>query len=502
MRRALVAAAATALAVPGAALAKTTKVDAYTTQPERSSEVFRRGDPIHVLARRFIPDAVCGARVKFTLVDSAGKSFVIGRAHPGFGRLGEGLVDRKLEAVPDRAAFGWAKVKSKQDCGLAGTASGDDRVLIVDPSRPLPNVLATSAPDGLSGEKIPLSFRIDRDAEVTVDVQYEFVPGDWRPVDSVVTRKFFKEGGSYELEWRADAGGPVPPGSYRFVVTPRAPTVADGATVLEEFLVAREVARGLARPAGPQLSQNGALVVAEAGRNRLVSVTSGGTSVYDGFQLNDPRDLAFVGPAEYLVVNSGSRRILRHRRSGRTVETSLFAGPEHFSPARGPQAVAATALGGGRVYAVDGDLPRVQVFDGAGRAAGAFTAGAGVLDDPQGVAVGPDGSVWVSDSRTAKLVQFSAVGALLRQVALRGRPGIGQRTPGGRPVAVDVDRRGRVVFVDAAARHAGVVRSAGVVTPAGTGLLREPAGIAAAGSAGDFYVTDAGSGRVLWFRVP
>jgi hypothetical protein len=236
MRRAALVAAllATVLAaVPSAASARTTRLVAYSTLDTHPKGYFNRGNEIHVLATNFIPPPLCRARVRFTLEDSTGRDFTIGRFRPSFGfDLGE--IRRVIGRIPAGAAFGRASLRSRQNCRV-GTASGRDRIQIVDPTRPPPQVLAGSITTVSVGGRPRITFRIDAPALVTVAVDYQLVPTVFKEVD-VLTRAFRDRSGIHTFRWRASAGGLLlPAGPYRLRITPRAPAGAQGTTFLVPF---------------------------------------------------------------------------------------------------------------------------------------------------------------------------------------------------------------------------------------------------------------------------
>jgi len=503
MSRALLAATAAltlGLLAAGTAEGYTTRLSAFANKADRPQGYLLAGDRIHVIARRFIPKALCKPKVKFTLTDRSGKKFRVGSESPGFGTFGEGAMNRGLEKVPAGAKPGRATLRSKQKCRL-GQASGKDTVRIIDPNQPRPKVTQTAALDVLSGRTTTLALSVDRYAYVNVVVEWELVPGEWRLIDVVANQEFLPAADTYSLDWRARAGGDVPPGHYRFRITPRAPGVGNGQPVTQDFFVAKEFGRRQAPgrapvfrdPFGVDVNGNARILVADAiGRVRELDFE--GDVVDDhtfGGGVFSPVDASGERGLPLFVADAGGRRIARRASAG---DTQFFGsagtGPGQFSPAKGPQAVAATAQDGGRVYVVDGDLPRVQAFDLAGNLQGTITGGA--LSTPQGVATAPDGTVWVADN-TARLLHFSAAGTPLNDI------------PTGSPFAttpaVDVDPGGRVVALDG--------RSLALVPPGSNTIVRRfgrrllgtfPRGVATAGLAGDLYVTT--GSRVLWFRVP
>jgi uncharacterized protein (TIGR03663 family) len=143
---------------------------------------------------------------------------------------------------------------------------------------------------------------------------------------------------------------------------------------------------------------------------------------------------------------------------------------------------------------------------GAGKAPGQFNA-------PRGVAIGPDGSMYVVDMRNARVEQFSKDGAFVRQFGTLGH-GDGQLwyESGRGPTGIAVDKDGNVYVADTWNYRIEKYSADGkflaqwgvflnlVTGPANSGDrktgLYGPRGIAI-GPDGDVYVTDTGNGRVV-----
>lgn len=116
------------------------------------------------------------------------------------------------------------------------------------------------------------------------------------------------------------------------------------------------------------------------------------------------------------------------------------------------QSVEGVALGpDGRVYVADRLAGVVRVFGGDGKELAAL--GRHELLAPSGVAVDARGHVWVSDRRTAALSCYSSDGTLLERV---GASGLG-RDQYFKPRGLAVDGRGELVVLDWG-NHRGVVR--------------------------------------------
>ncbi len=517
MRRALLIAVLAFLAAPPAgALAATihTKMRVYSKLDDRPEGYFLAGDTMHVVAHNFVPKPLCSANAKFTLIDSAGHHFGLGSTHPGYGQYGEGLVRRDIP-VPPGVAFGTGRIESEQKCRIR-RAAGHHGFVRIDPHGPVPRVTSAAVADVVSGDRTKLSFALNRYAYVRIGLELELVAGDWREIDVPVDRQFVDAGG-HTLKWRAALDAKLPPGHYRFRITPRAPTIQDpGPARTQDFYVASAFGQGkLGAPSGALVFGDPLrLGVADGTRNRVQVFRPDGALALTIPSLSRPLDLAFASPF-YLVASSGSHRVVRVQVVGpqdgskqQTIQYSAFAGGPGSGSGQfagsGPVAVAATPLNGGRMYVVDGRTARVQAFDLSGRLQSVTAAGG--LRAPAAIAVAGDGTLWIGDPAAGRVVHTTAGGSRLSQVTIARRP-----------VAVEVDAGGRVLVSDAATARVFVLSPAGTAGAArlapvsrrgpqprglGAGLLARPAGVAAIGVAGDVFVVDATRKRVLRFRAP
>jgi DNA-binding beta-propeller fold protein YncE len=165
----------------------------------------------------------------------------------------------------------------------------------------------------------------------------------------------------------------------------------------------------------------------------------------------------------------------------------------------------------GSVYVADSRNHRIQKFDADGNlllAWGTFgsvdagTASPGAFNEPWGVAVGPDGAVYVADTWNHRVQKFTADGAF---VTMWGRSGQGDALDaffGPRGIAVDAQGR---VFLTDTGNHRVVVfdpegRPLMSVGMRGfdSGFFDEPVGLAFDPS-GNLYVADTWNQRVQVF---
>ena len=109
------------------------------------------------------------------------------------------------------------------------------------------------------------------------------------------------------------------------------------------------------------------------------------------------------------------------------------------------QAPRGVAVDDGRVYVSDTGHHRLLLFgNGDPSAIGGYGDEPGRLNQPEGLAVGPGGHIFVADNRNDRVQVFSPSGQLLTTLGHRGS-GAGELwSPGG----VTVDRQGIVYVAD------------------------------------------------------
>ncbi len=179
-----------------------------------------------------------------------------------------------------------------------------------------------------------------------------------------------------------------------------------------------------------------------------------------------------------------------------------------------PRAVAAAP--DGSIYVADTLNHQIQMLDAEGQpvlAWGSFgdvakgTGEAGQFNEPWGIAVGPDGSVYVSDTWNHRIQKFSATGQFLTTWGTFGQAETPTSFWGPRGIAVD--GQGRVFVSDTGNKRIVVFDSGGgYITQVGEtgyedGKFDEPVGVAV-GPQGRLYVADTWNQRVQWFdeRAP
>jgi DNA-binding beta-propeller fold protein YncE len=177
-------------------------------------------------------------------------------------------------------------------------------------------------------------------------------------------------------------------------------------------------------------------------------------------QLNGPADLAQDPGGNFYVVDQGNGRVNKYGPDGAFVLSWGELGEDEGefkleSPTLGASGIVATRE---HVWVADTWNHRVQQF----RPNGAFVRAWGVFVDtggdpgdgrrnpagfygPRGIALGPDGLLYITDTGNKRVVVYTQEGAYVRQW---GSGGDG-RAQLDEPVGVAVDRRGAVYVADA-----------------------------------------------------
>jgi len=292
-------------------------------------------------------------------------------------------------------------------------------------------------------------------------------------------------------------------------------------------LTARQVFGGqgpapgqLQSPHGIKVGPDGLIYVADAGNHRIQKFTAGGqfvaawgqpstieteTGVPRGF--NDPWDVAVAPDGTIYVADTWNHRIQKLDAEGNLITAWGLFGQYGLGDAAGQSAFygpRGIAIGPeGRVYVADTGNKRVQVFEPDGRFAfqwGGVGALKGYLDEPVGIAVGPDGAVYVADTWNRRVQVFDGDGTFLRQWPIAGwDTGLPDEKP-----YLAVDGEGYVYVTDPGHYRVLVFDGLGnyVLSFGQYGFDERsfalPMGIAV-GKGGSIYVTDASSSRVLVF---
>ncbi len=182
-----------------------------------------------------------------------------------------------------------------------------------------------------------------------------------------------------------------------------------------------------------------------------------------------------------------------------------------------PRAVAVD--GEGRVYVADSGNNRVQVFGADGSflrewgstckldtGEGCIDGGRGQFNEPWGIAVGPDGSVYVSDTWNHRVQKFTNDGQFVNMWGAFGSTGgeLGQESIFYGPRSVTVGRDGNVYVMDTGNKRVQMFTPDGVfITQWGgggvvDGRLDEPVGLGQDAD-GNWYITDTWNRRIQKF---
>jgi sugar lactone lactonase YvrE len=158
-------------------------------------------------------------------------------------------------------------------------------------------------------------------------------------------------------------------------------------------------------------------------------------------KLGKPINVAVDEEGNRYVADLGLKRLMIYDRNNSFLRA--LGTPETWAPSD-------VAIVGKRIYVTDKQNGQVVVLEKqTGQEVRRFSklgAGEGELFFPTNIAVGFDGSVYVTDTGNFRVLKFNSRGKLLQQFGSLGRAH-GQFV---RPKGVAVDREGRVYVVDAA----------------------------------------------------
>ena len=141
------------------------------------------------------------------------------------------------------------------------------------------------------------------------------------------------------------------------------------------------------------------LYVADKDNDRIAVLDSDTLELLDSFgegELNDPLDVVFHSTDRLLVADSGNDRIAIYQVTGTTAK---LIGELRGAVAR-PEGVAAHS--NGRVYVTGSSTGNIEVFEN-----GRSVMLAGGLSGPHDISITADGSLWIADTDSERLVKMS-----------------------------------------------------------------------------------------------
>jgi DNA-binding beta-propeller fold protein YncE len=203
--------------------------------------------------------------------------------------------------------------------------------------------------------------------------------------------------------------------------------------------------------------------------------------------MREPRDLAVDGRGRLWIADFGNSRLRIFDASGGYLGGWGNRGNEQFALSE----PASIAIRGDDVYIADTWNGRIQSFT----TGGTWKASAGGLFGPRGVAVAPDGRVWVSDTGNHRIIVYDAE---LKQLLAIGKLGPGAEDLSS-PVGIAAAPSGTVYVADVGNRRIQAFEASGrlarsLPVPAWTGPA-EP--FLEVGPGEEIYVTDPDGGAVL-----
>lgn len=274
---------------------------------------------------------------------------------------------------------------------------------------------------------------------------------------------------------------------------------------LEYIGVLGDRAGGMVRfadPGGLCFDRRGRLYVADTGNDRIVVLSSEGQRLYEiGHRgwgaggLDGPVDVVVGSDLIVFVVDGGNERIEKFSVEGDPVGSVPLPGEETLWRPAGA-VIGAT----GDLYLSDLERDRVVRLNRLGRISlelGGYGRWEGQFDNPRGLALADDQSLYVADSRNGRVAIFDALGAW--SGSLMGGDLV---TPWG----LSIDAGGNLFVTDPGSDRVCVYGAGGTFLFAlegdacAPGGLREPKGIAFDGDR-LVYVSDSGNNRIQIFRV-
>lgn len=281
-------------------------------------------------------------------------------------------------------------------------------------------------------------------------------------------------------------------------------------------------------PRSVAVASTGTVYVADTGNSRIQRFSATGTFVgkwggfsFTGGQFNKPSGIAVAPSGDVYTVDTNNYRIQQFTADGAFPSTwgsegtgdgqlgaPHFEGPEGPFSDYGPQGIAIAP--DGSIYVADTENHRVQQFTSSGAFVcewGTRGSRDGQFYRPSGVAVGPDGTVYVLDSYHSRVQSFTSTGTFLSTWGSNGS-GDGQfgANPPVAPYGIAVAPDGKVYVTDTYNSRVEYFSATGDFLGKWgghgdeDGQFMRPYGIAI-GSDGTVYVADTGNGRLQAFTA-
>ncbi len=204
--------------------------------------------------------------------------------------------------------------------------------------------------------------------------------------------------------------------------------------------------QGFDNPRGMCLDASGMLWIADSENDRLVRMDPDSGQMLQKItrNLDEPIGLQLDAQGQIWTSSHDNNLIFCFDANGTFLSAYDNAG-EVFDKLRGPSDI---ALASGVMYIADHENHRIVVRDGQGqtlRTFGAYGGAPGLLNNPQFVALGPDGTVWVSEVGNDRISVFTPEGIFLKTLAAGGDlPGLLED-----PTGLDFDSQGRLWIAEA-----------------------------------------------------
>lgn len=165
---------------------------------------------------------------------------------------------------------------------------------------------------------------------------------------------------------------------------------------------------------GPTVPQPASFATSVIKLTRTLTLTA--SVLNRGVSLSRPQEAVALSDGTVAVADTGNHRVVLLSADGRTVHI-IGAGASRFLE---PYAVAASRTG---VYVLDTQRRTIESFDFRGHFQSPIFSG-GVLDHPRGLALGPNGILYVADPASNSIDLVSIRGALIKKmIAVSGLTG-------------------------------------------------------------------------------